>query len=286
MPRKKAAKKTARKITIGAYREGRAYLADHCFLTVPGGGKKPSKKDILGKEEWDRLMTLPTDVLLRTTDYLGPMIDDMLTQAHSWLTAMPNDPAAMPFMFEAALDTHDEFKAAPFIAAHGWYRQATAALRNSLEVMTHATRYAVKNDTKGFAGWRAGTSEPKFGNSVDIIAGAPTVAAIELTLGSTGLFGNNPNGVLRDLYQDVCRYAHSSPGFTNADVWQSNGPVFIGRGFTQFWLDYCDTLILCYILFKIGYPALTLPSSMDSVPANAGGSWHGLAQHALGAYFP
>lgn len=286
MPRKKAAKKTTRKITIGAYREKRAYLADHCFLNVPGGGKRPRKKDMLGKQQWEHLMTLPTDVLLRTTDYLGPMIDDMSTQAHSWLTTMPGSPAAMPFMFEATLDTHDELKAAPFIAAHGWYRQATAALRNALEVMTHATRYAVRSDTRRFAAWRAGTTEPKFGNSVDIIASAPTVAAIESTLGGSGLFGNNPNGVLRDLYQDVCRYAHSSPGFTNADIWQSNGPVFIGAGFTQFWLDYCDSLIACYILLKIGYPALPLPSSMNSVAANAGPSWNGLAQNALGAYFP
>lgn len=284
MPRRKAAK-TTRKITIGSYRERRAYLADDCFLNVPGGGEKPKRKDMLGKREWDHLMTLPTDVLLRTTDYLGRMVDDMLAQAYSWLKTIPNDATAMPFMFEAALDTHDEFKAAPFIAAHGWYRQATAALRNALEVMTHATRYAVKNDAKGFQAWRAGTVEPRFGNSVDIIGASPSVAATESAVGGSGVFGNNPNGVLRDLYQDVCRYAHSKPGFANADIWQSNGPVFIGRGFTQFWLDYCDVLMVCYVLLKIGFPSLSLPRSMIGVPPSAGASWHGLAKDTFNAYF-
>ena len=70
---------------------------------------------------------------------------------------------------------------------------------------------------------------------------------------------------MRNLYADVCRYAHSAPGFTNAEIWSSNGPVFVGRGFTQFWLDYCDTLIVCYVLLKLGYPPLTLPKAMKGV---------------------
>ncbi len=286
MKGKKAEQTTKKRISLATYREKRAYLADHCFLTVPGGGKKPKSKDILGKKEWANLMTLPTDVLLRTTDYLGPMVDDMLTQSYAWLRSLRDDPTSMPFMFEAALDTHDEFNAAPFMAAHGWYRQATAALRNALEAMTHAARYAVRNDTAGHTSWRAGGQQPKFGNSVDIIGAAAPVAPIEAALGGSGLFGSRPNGVMRDLYADVCRYAHSAPGFTNAEIWSSNGPVFVGHGFTQFWLDYCDTLMACYVLLKLGYPVLTLPKAMKSVPANAGASWNGLAPQAMAAYFP
>jgi hypothetical protein len=280
------AKKTTRKITMATYREKRAYLADHCFFTVPGGGKNPKAKNILGKKEWSSLMTLPTDVLLRTTDYLGPMVDDMLTQSYAWLRSLPDDSTSMPFMFEVALDTHDELNAAPFIATHGWYRQATAALRNALEAMTHAARYAVKNDTAGYTSWRAGGQDPKFGNSIDIIGASGKVAPIETMLGGSALFGNKPNGVMRTLYADVCRYAHSAPGFTNAEIWSSNGPVFVGQGFTQFWLDYSDTLMACYVLLKLGYPALTLPKAMKSVPANAGPSWNGLAAEAMAAYFP
>ncbi len=167
-----------------------------------------------------------------------------------------------------------------------WYRQATGALRNALEVMTHAARYAVKTDTAGYESWRAGGIELKFGNSVDIIGAVPSVASIEATLGGSGLLGSKPNGVMRELYADVCRYAHSRPGFTNADLWSSNGPVFVGKRFTQFWLDYCDTLMACYILLKIGYPSLALPKPMKSVPVNAGSCWNGLASKAITLYFP
>jgi hypothetical protein len=114
-------------------------------------------------------MHLPTDVVLRTTDYLGSMLDDMISQRSAWTNAMPNDPAAAPFMFDAALDAGDEFQAAPFIAAHGYYRQTTAGLRNALEIMAHAARYAVRNDQAGYLAWRAASAEPTFGNAVDLL---------------------------------------------------------------------------------------------------------------------
>ncbi len=274
-----------RPVTEGIYRERRAYLADHVFAVAPAASVPPS--DLLSEEKWASLTDLATDVLLRTTDYLGSMIDDMLTQAHAWLCALPTDPASAPFVFDAHLDAHNEFKAAPFIASHGWYRQATAALRNALEVMTHAVRFAVRNDSTGYQAWRNGTADaPKFGNSSDLIGQNPPVARIDATFGGAGIFGVNPPGVLRSLYADVCRYAHSQPGYTDADIWQSNGPVFIGRAFTQLWLDFCDVLLVSYVLLKIAYPALALPDVVDGIAGNAGPGWHGLAPAAVAAYFP
>jgi hypothetical protein len=273
-----------RPISEGTYRERRAYLADHVFLEVPGGNAPPGH--LLGAEQWAHLMDLPTDVLLRTTDHLGSMIEDMQTQAHAWLEVIPPDPPETPFVFHAYLDAHDEFEAAPFIAAHGLYRQATAALRNALEVMTHAVRFAVRNDQQGFERWRDGRADPpKFGNSVDLIGADPAVAAIEATLAGSGLFGIHPDGVLRSLHDNVCSYAHSQPGYTNANIWQSNGPVFIPRAFTQFWLDFCDVLLVCYVLLKIGYPGLNLPDVTDGIAGNAGDTWHDLAPAAMAAYF-
>jgi hypothetical protein len=231
-------------------------------------------------------MDLPTDVLLRTTDHLGSMVDDMQTQAYAWLCSIPDEPSVAPLVFDALIDAHDEFEAAPFIAAHGLYRQGTAALRNALEVMAHAVRFAVRNDQRGFDGWRNGSADPpKFGNSIDLIGTDPTVAAIEAALVDGGLFSAHPPGVLRSLYTNVCRYAHGQPGHTNADIWQSNGPVFIPRAFTKFWLDFCDVLLACYVLFRIGFPQLSLPNVVRSVAGNAGDAWHGLAPAAMTAYF-
>jgi hypothetical protein len=55
-----------------------------------------------------------------------------------------------------------------------------------------------------------------------------------------------------EIYANLCRYAHSRPGNTNSDIWRSNGPIYVHRGFAQFWIDYCDTVALCYVLLKIG----------------------------------
>ena len=46
------------------------------------------------------------------------------------------------YMFAVSLDVADEFHPSPLIAAHGWYRRATAALRNALELMSAARAQA------------------------------------------------------------------------------------------------------------------------------------------------
>ena len=180
-----------RPVTKGRYRAKRFYLGDEAFADAGVGADKPT--DLLGRKRWDQMIVLPTDVLLKTTDHLGPMIQDMQQQWTAWMDAAPLDPATWPFFHDAYLDVLEEFDAAPFIAAHGWYRQATAGLRNALEVMTHACRYAVANDQPGFTAWRNNTKElPKFGNSVDILGNKPAGRSLDLLLGGQGLFGDKP----------------------------------------------------------------------------------------------
>ncbi len=271
-------------IEVGKYRATRSYLSDEAFALVDGPSEPPN--DVVTERDWGGLTTLPTDVLLRTTDYFGSEVADMLAQANAWIFALPDETSKMPFMFEVALDNNDEFEAALFTAAHGWYRQATAGLRNALETTAHATSYALRSDHRGFADWRSGRVEPKFGNSLDLISRNPQVASNEAALGGSALFGRGPNGVMRDIYKDVCRYAHSQPGYTSGDIWQSNGPVFVPRAFQQFWFDYRDVVIACYILTKLAYPPLLLPKEARSIASTAGRSWHGLAPRTIALYFP
>ena len=101
---------------------------------------------------------------------------------------------------------------AAFVAMHGWYRQATAGLRNALEAMAWGAALAVRNDTAHHASWRAGTFEPKFGNAVELLAADPPLAALDDRLGPPALFGRKPDGVLPETYNKLCRYAHSRAG--------------------------------------------------------------------------
>src|SRR5260370_39893309 len=78
------------------------------------------------------LMDSPTDVLLQTTDHFGPTFWAMHNLSDIWISAIVPGKADLALVFDAYLDVYDEFEAGPFAAAHGWYRQATAGLRDAL----------------------------------------------------------------------------------------------------------------------------------------------------------
>jgi hypothetical protein len=88
---------------------------------------------------------------------------------------------------------------------------------------------AVRNDTARYSDWRAGAYEPKFGNAVESLATDRRLAGIDRRLGSAGLFGRNPDGIVQDTYRKLCRYAHSRAAYTNYDIWQSNGRCSLER---------------------------------------------------------
>jgi hypothetical protein len=214
------------------------------------------------------------------------MVDDLHDQGSAWIHAMPMQPSDSQFMFEPALDASDEFQAAPFVAMHGWYRQATAGLRNAVEAMANGAAFAVRDDSVRYAGWRTGNFEPKFGNAIELLAADWRLAALDNRLGSPGLFGRKPDRVVQETYNKLCRYAHSRAGYTNADIWQSNGPVFIGSAFTQFWTDFCDAVALCYVLLKIGWPRLVRPSVARPLFGWASERWSGIGEAIEVEFFP
>jgi hypothetical protein len=271
----------------GRFRERRVYLSPEAFADPGDGDHAPT--NLIDRQAWMDLMDLPTDVLLQTTGHFGTTFLAMRSISHMWISGIMPDGTGtdLPLVFDAYLDAYDEFEAAPFIAAHGWYRQATAGLRNALEVMVHAARFAIRGEQTAYAAWRDGTADPpKFQNSVELIGGRPSVAAVEAALPAGALFGRNPDGVVRSLYQELCRFAHGHPGHTNADIWVSNGPVFVPEAFTQFWRDFRDTFLACSILLKLAHSGLERPADLPEVAACAGAPWHGIAPPAVNAYFP
>ena len=241
------------------FRTHRAYLADHVFFIVPGGGASPT--DTVEPRAWHHFMTLSTDVLLRTTDYQGSLVNDCINQSSLWTHASPL-PDDSRYMFEPAMDAGDDFSAAPFIAAHGWYRQSTILLRSALEVMTEGAAHAINLSEAEFDKWRAGERDLNFKTSLSRLR----------RHGRSTVFDYN-DGVLGRLYRSLSDSAHSRPGRTNADIWNSNGPVWVAHGFRDFWLNYCDTVAACYLLLKIGWPSLELPEAAQPLFGSPSPSW-------------
>lgn len=228
------------------FRERRAYLADEVFYGVPGSGV--SATDRVTAETWRSLLSLPTDVLLRTTDYQGSLLGDCVCQANAWAHATPLEPKNSHYMFEPAMDAGDDFAVAPFVAAHGWYRQGSTLLRTALEVMTERAAYATTLSANEYDSWRSGERDLNFQLSLSKLRKHHRVDVVDYK-----------SGVLGRLYRLLSNFAHGRPGSTNADIWKSNGPVWVADGFRDFWLTYCDTVAACYLLLKIGWPILELP---------------------------
>jgi hypothetical protein len=270
-------------LTHGQFRERRVNLSDAAFALVePGGAEEPT--DLIEPEVWEHLMDLSTDVLLRTTDHFGSTFRGMHSISAMWLDVItPVDGVDPPLVFDAYLDAYDEFEAAPFVVAHGWYRQATAGLRNALEVMTHAANCIVRGQEEQYKNWRDGSTELKFGNSVDNLERHASTNGLGGLLPPSAMFGQG--GVIRNLYRELCHYAHGKPGHTNADIWESNGPVFVAEAFRHFWGSFRDTFLACSLLLKIAYPAMQLPADLPVVAKHAGTPWNSLAERAVAEYF-
>lgn len=80
--------------------------------------------DLAPEDTWRELISLPTDVLLRTTDRRGKQIAQMNDLWSSWIEMLPLQEKEAPFIFDAGWDAADDFNASVFVTVHGYYRQA------------------------------------------------------------------------------------------------------------------------------------------------------------------
>ncbi|MBR7830416.1 hypothetical protein KDK95_29215 [Actinospica sp. MGRD01-02] len=268
----------------GQFREKRVNLSDEAFAYVEPGDGTDDPTDLIEPEVWENLMDLPTDVLLRTTDHFGTKFREMQNISSMWLDVItPVDGVDPPLVFAAYLDAYDALKAAPFVVAHGWYQQATGGLRNALEVMTHAANCIVRGKEEQYEKWRDGSIELKFANSVDNLERHSSTSVLGSSLPPGTMYGKG--GVIRQLYRELCHFAHGSPGHTNADMWASNGPVFVPEAFGRFWGNYRDTFLACSLLLKTAYSDMQLPADLTLVAQAAGQLWNNLAERAVASYF-
>jgi hypothetical protein len=239
-------------------------MPDDAFALVTGSyGPAP---DPLAKDTWQALLSLPTEVLLRTTDHRGTQIAQLHNLWRMWNGALPMAPRLAPFMFAAAWDAADDFEASIFIAMHGYYRQGLANLRSALEGVTIAAHFARKSDAKGLRRWLDGETEPKFGNARDILA---------------PLLGTEITAVLVQLHRDLSSYIHTGPGGSNVTLWDgSNGPVWEPDSFTLFYRTYRDVMAMSLVMLAIGWPGYSIPQAAWGVFESPDGAWSSEARAA------
>ncbi|MCL5998334.1 MAG: hypothetical protein M1546_20125 [Chloroflexi bacterium] len=237
-------------------------------------GEEPPPWDLVDEKTWHGITVLPDDVSIRTSNHHGSLLKTLYDLWGAWIEAVGCDQDPL---YDTILDAADEFQAVTFNALHGYYRQAFGCLRNALEQVIIGTYCQICCRVADFAQWRAGQAEISFGQACDGLAGAspiqPCNAHIQITLGDS-IFNQrtktSPGGWARRLYSELSDYSHTRPGFTNADMWASNGPIYVREAFVSTAKMYLQTSALCFILVRLGRPSFSLPQDALQAFGSAG----------------
>jgi hypothetical protein len=252
-------------MSLDDFRAIRIVLEEEDFALVEGPEGPPT--DLIDREVWNGIVTLPNDVAIRTSNHYGQVLRVLDQHWSVWVFA--TDSVHEP-VGEAMLDAADEFAAATFNALHGYYRQACGCLRNALEVITTATACQVTGRADLLAKRKAG--ELGFGAACDALQTAPALDALRNQL--TTHLGDNifdqktktaPGGWARRLYSTLSGFEHSSPSCRNGDMWQSNGPVFAPKAFKATASSFLETSSLCFLMVKMARPRFPFPDEARSL---------------------
>jgi len=257
------------------FRAMRYMLEDDDFASV--SGEYPGPIDLIDKHTWKSIVALPDDVSIRTSDKYGPQLGQMWKFWGMWprvvggiqhLTKNDEDfPTAI-----AACDSTDEFQAGTYAVLVGYYRVAYSCLRNVLERVTIATQLALSSNANDIEAWKAAEERIKLGWAADLLPRTPLINALEkhlqTTIGDT-LFSQSPKGFVRRLFVQFSKYTHGASGFADADLRQSNGPIFLPKTF----LDWCVAALKTYSIalheLKLAHPGLKkLPWGPPSLTLN------------------
>jgi hypothetical protein len=156
----------------------------------------------------------------------------------------------------------------PFEASERRYRPAWPSVVGHRHALP-GTPSAVKSAK--YKGWRDGTADaPKFGSRSTSSGMTKQPPRSRRLFPGSVLFGANPDGVVRDLHEQLCRFTRGHPSrHTNVAIWMgSNIPIFVPDAFTKFQRDFRDTFLACFILLKLAYPRLKPPVALPKVASN------------------
>jgi hypothetical protein len=74
-----------------------------------------------------------------------------------------------------------------------------------------------------------------------------------------------PGGWVRQLYQKLSKYSHGRPLYNNTSLWQSNGPIYVGRAVAIVTGLFIEMFVASYLIVKLCRPDFELPSETREV---------------------
>lgn len=250
----------SRLLPLTDFRARRRVLVRRDFGYAPKPAPRPS--EMIDKETWDSIVTLPDDVAVRTTNYHGAKIKQLDELWGVWIECVGQK---QDTLFPVMLDAGDDFQAATYNALTGFYRLSVAALRTALEVTTIGAWAQVCGKHKEFRSWRSCNLPLSFGQGCDGLCGS--TARLQNHLRATvndSLFdqrnSTDEGGFARRMFSGVSNYTHSRPGLADSDMRESNGPIYVNSAFNHVaWMQF-EVMGLCLVLLLIARPKQHLPA--------------------------
>jgi hypothetical protein len=256
------------------FRRERVGLADEAFALGHAAPLIPPS-DLIDQAAWSHITGLADDVALSTSSHQGSQMNRMYSMYVQWLDATYLEARVGPFLFEASMLATEELDAVMFNALHGYYRQGLGCLRNIFEVLTHATGFAVTASQAGLHDWLAGIVEPKVGLSLGTLHNSQAGQILRDTGSGYSVFGANATDYAwaRDLYRRLCAPSHSRAGSNNADIWESNGPVYRPDGLDLVVSELEEVFVFAGLLARIAHPAFPLPPDASKLFGSPAQNW-------------
>jgi hypothetical protein len=230
----------------------------------------PPPCDLIPKETWDHLVTLSDDVSVRTSNRFGTLLKDLSELEHEFVCVVlaiqesVADIRLSPIAHAGSMVCAD-YQASIFSALTGYYRLAFTALRSVVENMAVGMHLELSSDQTRFQQWLGGEAL-SLGWAADLAPGNAAVAGLEAYLRNQTqddffrqrrtLRPNDDGGFARRLFGTLSRYTHGGPGFSDSDLRQSNGPIFVGKVFLDWAVSYVQTLAFSLIACKLAMPTL------------------------------
>ena len=236
----------------------------HCCASLP---------DLLPEETWNHLTILPDEVAVRTSNWNGTLIDILNELAGTWPMCL-GDGEHVDLVGLSMIEVINEPEASLYNMLVGYYRQAIDSLRTVLESVSIGAYCHLTAQDNVLQNWLDGTESVKFDKAASGLQGTPQAKLLHERLNREVHVGfadqaHRPNGYeggwMRQLYDKLSKYSHGRPLFNNSGLWESNGPIYMGRAVAIVTGLYIETLVASYVLVKLCRPDFELPEEAQEI---------------------
>lgn len=255
----------SRSLDSSDFRSVRIVLEPSDFA-LSNGRPDPPPGDLIDRETWLSIVTLPDDVAIRTSSHHGSALHSLhgLWGALIEMVALENQDALDTVLIDAA----DDFQGAIYAALCGYYRLSFTSLRSVLELSAIGADAQLSGNLAEFENWRAGRSRGSFDAACIGLnrssRGQQLRGHLRRALSDSLFDPKQPSreaGWARRLHETLSNYSHARPGFTDADARQSNGPIYVPQVFEDAAAMHFQVAAFVFIAVNLVRPGVALQGS-------------------------